>query len=107
VTAGIGCAQRLNVRFIEYMPFDGNEWETSKMVPYREIKADIERRFGALQRCADPVTEVAKNYTLPGFEGRCACELRARRELLNLRLDRLSESMMMGVCAAVSRSSHP
>lgn len=53
------------------MPFDGNEWENNKMVPYREIKANIEARFGALQRCADPVTEVAKNYTLPGFQGRC------------------------------------
>ena len=59
------------MRFIEYMPFDGNEWENNKMVPYREIKANIEARFGALQRCADPVTEVAKNYTLPGFQGRC------------------------------------
>ena len=24
-------------RFIEYMPFDGNKWNTKKMVPYQEM----------------------------------------------------------------------
>lgn len=28
-------AAPLNVRFIEYMPFDGNVWSDSKLVPYR------------------------------------------------------------------------
>lgn len=27
----------INVRFIEYMPFDGNVWSDKKMVPYREM----------------------------------------------------------------------
>ena len=27
----------INVRFIEYMPFDGNVWAHSKMVPFREM----------------------------------------------------------------------
>ena len=27
----------VNVRFIEYMPFDGNVWAHDKMVPYREM----------------------------------------------------------------------
>jgi cyclic pyranopterin phosphate synthase len=25
------------LRFIEYMPFDGNKWNTKKMVPYQEM----------------------------------------------------------------------
>jgi len=61
--------KKLNVRFIEYMPFDGNAWETKKMVSYREMKSTIEARFGKLTRLNDPITEVAKNYTVPGFAG--------------------------------------
>lgn len=37
--------QPLNVRFIEYMPFDGNVWSDRKMVPYRELIAAVETRF--------------------------------------------------------------
>eukprot|EP00878_Enallax_costatus_P015624 GHUV01016366.1.p1 GENE.GHUV01016366.1~~GHUV01016366.1.p1 ORF type:complete len:424 (+),score=82.74 GHUV01016366.1:298-1569(+) len=35
----------LNVRFIEYMPFDGNVWSTSKMVPYREMMSKVNERW--------------------------------------------------------------
>lgn len=59
----------LNVRFIEYMPFDGNVWSDSKMVPFRELLGSVEERFGALERCPDPRGEVAKNYRVPGFQG--------------------------------------
>lgn len=31
----------INVRFIEYMPFDGNVWSDKKMVPYREMMARV------------------------------------------------------------------
>lgn len=27
----------INVRFIEFMPFDGNVWNIKKLVPYTEI----------------------------------------------------------------------
>jgi hypothetical protein len=36
--------QAVNVRFIEYMPFDGNVWATHKMVPYRELVAAVQER---------------------------------------------------------------
>ena len=29
--------KRVDVRFIEYMPFDGNKWNDKKMVPYQEM----------------------------------------------------------------------
>ncbi len=35
----------VNVRFIEYMPFDGNVWSDAKMVPFREMRAAVEARF--------------------------------------------------------------
>jgi cyclic pyranopterin phosphate synthase len=59
----------LNVRFIEYMPFDGNVWSDSKMVPFRELLSSVQERFGPLERCLDPRGEVAKNYRVPGFQG--------------------------------------
>jgi molybdenum cofactor biosynthesis enzyme MoaA len=31
----------INVRFIEYMPFDGNKWETQKVVSYAEARGRI------------------------------------------------------------------
>lgn len=34
----------INIRFIEYMPFDGNVWSTGKMVPYREVMAQVNER---------------------------------------------------------------
>jgi len=34
----------VNVRFIEYMPFDGNAWGSRKMVPYRELLAAVNSR---------------------------------------------------------------
>ena len=59
----------INVRFIEYMPFDGNKWSTKKMVSYAEMRARIEEAYGALTRVDDPREEVAKNFTLPGHKG--------------------------------------
>eukprot|EP00877_Chromochloris_zofingiensis_P000611 jgi/Chrzof1/10550/Cz05g03030.t1 len=60
----------LNVRFIEYMPFDGNVWSDSKMVSYKEMVQRVQDRYPAgLVRCADPAGEVAKNFHIPGFQG--------------------------------------
>ncbi len=42
----------MNVRFIEYMPFDGNVWSDSKMVPYAEMMAAVQQRYPqGLERC--------------------------------------------------------
>ncbi|KAG7669642.1 putative GTP 3',8-cyclase, mitochondrial [Nannochloris sp. 'desiccata'] len=62
----------INVRFIEYMPFDGNVWSSDKMVPYKEMMKRAAEKFGgpgALERCLDASGEVAKNYRLPGHQG--------------------------------------
>ena len=41
----------VNVRFIEYMPFDGNVWSDTKMVTYKQMLAAVQQRFpGGLQR---------------------------------------------------------
>lgn len=33
----------INVRFIEFMPFDGNVWNIKKLVPYAEILDKVVR----------------------------------------------------------------
>lgn len=59
----------INVRFIEYMPFDGNVWSDTKMVPFREMRAAVEAAHGPLQPVPGPASEVARNYRLPGHTG--------------------------------------
>ncbi len=72
----------VNVRFIEYMPFDGNVWSNAKMVPYAELlervrsavasaslPSEPESRAGALELLPAPAGEVAKNFRVPGFRG--------------------------------------
>ncbi|GFR43833.1 hypothetical protein Agub_g4954, partial [Astrephomene gubernaculifera] len=69
--AALTAHQPINVRFIEYMPFDGNVWADSKMVPYRELLSRLQAAFPhtPLQRLDDPAGEVAKNYRLEGHRG--------------------------------------
>lgn len=52
----------------EWVPLKRLNWRNAQYT-YQEMKADVEREFGALQRCADPRGEVAKNYVVPGHAG--------------------------------------
>ncbi|ORE22234.1 molybdenum cofactor synthesis 1, isoform CRA_a [Rhizopus microsporus] len=60
----------VNVRFIEYMPFDGNRWDKNKLVPYAELKGNIESKFGRLVKVRDGPNDTTKHYQLPGYKGR-------------------------------------
>lgn len=35
--------KQINVRFIEFMPFDGNVWNVKKLVPYAEMLDKVVR----------------------------------------------------------------
>lgn len=59
----------INVRFIEYMPFDGNVWTQPKLVTYRQMVAAVQAAHGPLVRMDDPAGEVAKNFCVPGYAG--------------------------------------
>lgn len=66
--------KNVNVRFIEYMPFDGNVWSTAKLVSYKEMFKAVntyakETSGDGLVRFADGHGEVAKNFRVPGFTG--------------------------------------
>jgi len=61
----------LDIRFIEYMPFDGNKWNTKKMIPYQEMISMIQTGFPDFQRVEeqDVKNDTSKAWKVPGFEG--------------------------------------
>ncbi|KAJ7561157.1 hypothetical protein O6H91_03G016600 [Diphasiastrum complanatum] len=59
----------VNVRFIEFMPFDGNVWNSKKLVSYAELLSLVRSRFPSLMRLKDHSSDTAKNYTVQGFQG--------------------------------------
>ncbi|MBS1569762.1 MAG: radical SAM protein [Bacteroidetes bacterium] len=63
--------EQVHVRFIEYMPFNGNRWEWGKGVPEAEILARATERFGAsgYKRLTDRPNDTARNYRLTGGAG--------------------------------------
>ncbi|KAK4511110.1 uncharacterized protein ATC70_012321 [Mucor velutinosus] len=60
----------VNVRFIEYMPFDGNKWNRDKLVPYRELMDRIESMYGILTKLGDGTNDTTKHYQVPGYQGK-------------------------------------
>ncbi|KAL4891112.1 hypothetical protein BDV59DRAFT_183229 [Aspergillus ambiguus] len=59
----------VEVRFIEYMPFDGNRWNREKLVSYQEMRAIIEAKF-PLRKLADHENDTSKTFQPQGFRGR-------------------------------------
>ncbi|KAF2218583.1 hypothetical protein BDZ85DRAFT_270083 [Elsinoe ampelina] len=60
----------LEVRFIEYMPFDGNKWAEKKMVGYMEMVERIRARYPGLRRVGDGRNETSKTWEVEGFKGK-------------------------------------
>ena len=52
--------QNIDVRFIEYMPFDGNKWNFKRMVPYKEMLDTISAKYPSLHRIADQPHDTSK-----------------------------------------------
>ncbi|NXG27363.1 MOCS1 protein, partial [Dromaius novaehollandiae] len=59
----------LDVRFIEYMPFDGNKWNFKKMVSYKEMLDTIKQRWPELEKLPCEASSTAKSYKVPHFQG--------------------------------------
>lgn len=60
----------LDVRFIEYMPFDGNRWSDAKFVSYATMLERVATHFGRLDKSQDSQNDTTKHYRVPGFKGR-------------------------------------
>ena len=61
----------INVRFIEFMPFDGNAWNKDKLVSQAEIINRVTDHFGvkALQPLPNEKNFTARNFRIQGFTG--------------------------------------
>ncbi len=59
------------VRFIEFMPFDGNAWKLDKTVSYQEIMQQVNFHFpeGKVIRLQDAPNDTSKNYKIEGYKG--------------------------------------
>lgn len=66
----MGREKNLEVRFIEYMPFDGNKWSQGKMLGYQEMLDIIRRRYPGLEKVLDHKNNTSKTFQVPGFIGR-------------------------------------
>lgn len=62
----------LEVRFIEYMPFDGNRWSEAKMLPYAEMLDRIRAAYPdrRVEKAAGHPNDTSKTYRVEGFVGR-------------------------------------
>jgi len=61
----------IEVRFIEYMPFDGNKWSSKGLLPYYEMADRIKEKFPTFSRTKslDSKNTVSKTWQVPGFVG--------------------------------------
>ncbi|XP_045399584.1 molybdenum cofactor biosynthesis protein 1 isoform X1 [Lemur catta] len=59
----------LDVRFIEYMPFDGNKWNFKKMVSYKEMLDTIRQQWPELEKLPEEESSTAKAFKIPGSQG--------------------------------------
>ncbi|KAL9111714.1 MAG: hypothetical protein Q9187_007893 [Circinaria calcarea] len=66
----MGREKDIEVRFIEYMPFDGNKWSKGKMLSYKEMLEVIREKYPSLRKVQDARNETSKTYEVPGFLGR-------------------------------------
>ncbi len=64
----------LAIRFIEFMPFDGNRWNLNQMVSLEEILKKAVDEFGIaqIQKLKDPPTDTAKHYRIKNYRGNFA-----------------------------------
>ena len=59
--------QPVDVRFIEYMPFDGNRWNFKRMVSYQQMLDTIRDKWPDLERLSDHPNDTSKVIHFTGF----------------------------------------
>lgn len=61
----------LNVRFIEFMPFDGNKWNMEKLVSLEDILTKVHSNWNKddVLRINDQPNDTSKNYQIKGHKG--------------------------------------
>jgi cyclic pyranopterin phosphate synthase len=60
----------IEIRFIEYMPFEGNKWSQGKMMGFAEMLDRIREKYPGLHRIQGHPNDTSKTYAIPGFLGK-------------------------------------
>lgn len=58
----------VHIRFIEYMPFDGNGWSAAQVTTHRQILELLEDRF-VFDKLQDGPNDTARAYQVQGYKG--------------------------------------
>ena len=66
----MGKEKDVEVRFIEYMPFDGNKWSKGKMLSYKEMLGIIREKYPTLRKVQDHKNDTSKTFEVSGFAGK-------------------------------------
>lgn len=60
--------KKLNVRFIEYMPFKDNLWKSDKVITFQQMHDQIQERYNLYSLAAEP-SAVAKDFGIESHSG--------------------------------------
>ena len=58
----------VHVRFIEFMPFLGNQWNSGKVITFKEIIDTVEGEFSII-KLKDELNDTTKKFMVPGYAG--------------------------------------
>ena len=63
--------KKVQVRFIEFMPFSGNQWDKSKLVSYASILETVRDFYPieTIERLEDAPHDTAKNFKIQSYKG--------------------------------------
>jgi molybdenum cofactor biosynthesis protein A len=63
--------RNIQIRFIEFMPFDGNQWNKEKLVSYAEILSQVNAFYTEqkVDRTQDKPNDTSKNHKIIGYQG--------------------------------------
>uniref|UniRef100_A0A1B0B9B2 Molybdenum cofactor biosynthesis protein 1 n=1 Tax=Glossina palpalis gambiensis TaxID=67801 RepID=A0A1B0B9B2_9MUSC len=61
--------RNVDVRFIEYMPFSGNKWQTEKLMSFRDTLKIINNRWADLKALQNGLNDTSKAYKVPHYKG--------------------------------------
>ncbi|PKV48263.1 cyclic pyranopterin monophosphate synthase subunit MoaA [Aquimarina sp. MAR_2010_214] len=61
----------VHVRFIEFMPFDGNQWNMNKLVSLQEVLSKVHSNFkeDEVIKLKDAPNDTTKSYQIKGYQG--------------------------------------
>lgn len=61
--------RNVDVRFIEYMPFSGNRWQTEKLMPFNQMISTIKTQFPDIKELPNGPNDTSKAFKVDGFQG--------------------------------------